>query len=254
MSPDLLDRIRTSLIRATSPSRECRQVGPFIAMLSPNDDIPWINYAVPNESTAGDLHPHLDALEQFFRDNQRKPRFEFFHELAPELQRCLIDRGYNLQAELPAMVCTLQTFHPQTHIDTALIGPDGNLRTLAEVTMKSFGATDPPKPEEIEVTRAGMLAGRTRGAMATVNGAPAGGAYTVGDDDVCELAGVGTLPEFRRLGVASAVSSALMAEQFRNPEAVVWLSAGDEVAKAVYEKLGFQTVATQLNYIHDSAA
>jgi ribosomal protein S18 acetylase RimI-like enzyme len=150
------------------------------------------------------------------------------------------------------MVCDEQSFTPAYPIDAKLVGPEGDLLGLAKVTMKAFGATDDPKPEEVENTRAGMLAGRTHGAVGLVNGSYAGGAYTVGDQEICELAGVGTLPEFRRMGVASAVSSTLMAEHFKTPEALVWLSAGDDVARVVYEKLGFRLVTTQLNYIQDN--
>ncbi len=91
-----------------------------------------------------------------------------------------------------------------------------------------------------------------RASLALVDGVPAGGAYTVGDDTISAEPGVGTAPEFRRRGVASCASSALMEQHFKNPDTLVWLSAGDEIAKAVYEKLGFRLLGTQLNYIQDN--
>jgi predicted GNAT family acetyltransferase len=71
----------------------------------------------------------------------------------------------------------------------------------------------------------------------------------VPSDDAAELAGVGTRPDHRRKGVALAVSSFLLRQFFESGK-VVWLSAADAAAQAVYEKLGFELAGTQVNISH----
>ncbi|MEZ0325513.1 MAG: GNAT family N-acetyltransferase [Fimbriimonas sp.] len=245
----MLERIRDSQIRAASANRLTKQIGPFVAMLSLHDDLPWINYAVPNGGVSDEF---LGPLEAFFREHKRRPRFEFFPDLAPELEGLLLARGYTKQGQLPLMVCDASSFQPVTGVPVEVLSASDDLTILGGTVRRAFGSEEPPNEEEIATTREGLESGRMRAALARVDGVPAGGAYTVGDAMICELAGVGTLPEFRRRGVASSASSALMQEHFRNPDTLVWLSAGDDVAKAVYERLGFKVIGTQLNYIQDN--
>ncbi len=180
------------------------------------------------------------------------PRFEFFPTLVPNLQALLLSRNYKLQGELPLMVCGAESFRPADGIDVEVLSASDDLMTLGTTVRRAFGSEEAPNDEEIATTREGLASGRMRAALARVDGIAAGGAYTVGDAAICELAGVGTLPEFRRKGVASCASSALMAEHFKEPGTLVWLSAGDDVAKAVYERLGFRLLSTQMNYIQDN--
>jgi ribosomal protein S18 acetylase RimI-like enzyme len=66
---------------------------------------------------------------------------------------------------------------------------------------------------------------------------------------ICELVGVATLPALRRRGVAATLCSFLIEDHFEEGGDVVWLSAGDAVAQATYERIGFRLVDSRLNYI-----
>lgn len=61
---------------------------------------------------------------------------------------------------------------------------------------------------------------------------------------VSEIVGVATLPVARRRGIGAAITAALVADARRRGVEVVFLSAGsDDVAK-IYERVGFQRIAT----------
>lgn len=246
----LLKRIRETLVATTAPSRKCHRVGPFIAMLSPESDIPWLNGAALVDVLPEDPTAALDDLEVFFRANDRVPRFEFFVEQTPELAEWLAKRGYERQHVLPTMVCTLATFRPddRPNVEVERLTPQGDLASAYRAAAEAFGMEEEPTANSLLKDAAAIESGRLRRTIARIDGEIAGVASTVGDKDVCELAGVGTRPRFRRQGVASAVSTDLMRAQFENPEAIVWLSAGDETAKAVYERLGFQEIGVEVTY------
>ena len=59
-----------------------------------------------------------------------------------------------------------------------------------------------------------------------------------------ELTGIGVLPSYRRSGIAAAITGALSTAATQRGVEVLLLSAqSDEVAR-VYERVGFQRVAT----------
>ena len=64
-------------------------------------------------------------------------------------------------------------------------------------------------------------------------GAPAGAGALTPNGSTAELVGIATLPEFRRRGVASAVSSYLVDRYFRQGGEIAWLSAEDQIAQIV---------------------
>jgi ribosomal protein S18 acetylase RimI-like enzyme len=66
---------------------------------------------------------------------------------------------------------------------------------------------------------------------------------------ICELVGVATLPALRRRGVAATLCSVLIKDHFEGGGDLVWLSAGDAIAQATYERIGFRNVDFRLNYI-----
>jgi predicted GNAT family acetyltransferase len=60
----------------------------------------------------------------------------------------------------------------------------------------------------------------------------------------------GELTRWRRRGVAATLSSCLVQDHFARGGTLVWLSAGDAIAQAAYERIGFRLLPTpQLNYI-----
>ena len=88
--------------------------------------------------------------------------------------------------------------------------------------------------------------------MARVDGVAAGvGTMSVGND---ELVGIATLPEFRGRGIGAAVSRYLVAEHFGCGAELVCLSAADEGARRIYERIGFVVVGDQINLMDPEGA
>jgi ribosomal protein S18 acetylase RimI-like enzyme len=246
----ILTRIRQTLITTTALSRECARVGPFLAMLSPESKTPWLNSAALVSPLANQADEEFAALEAYFAERDRVPRFEFFPRESPDLEAWLIRRGYARLHEMPAMVCTPTDFQPlpSAGVEVETVDADGDLAGAFAVAAEAFGMEDEPVEEHAARDAAAIRNGRMRRAVARVDGVLAGVASLVGDASVGELCGVGTRPRYRRRGVASAVSTALMRQHLDRPEALVWLSAGDDAARRVYERLGFYEVAKEVTY------
>lgn len=243
----LLHRIESSLIAATSASRTVIDRGPFRLMLSPDDELVYLNYAVPTR--AGFMHDDVTAMITAFREHGRVPRLEFTRELWPDLPSLLEEQGVKLEAEQPTMICTAEDLRVQYSPDVELImlSADDDLQPMLQAVNEAFGMAGLASEDQISTNRAQIKSGVQKCAAALVDGAIAGGAFVISSAGVGELAGVGTRPTFRRRGVASSVSSFLLEDHFRNND-LAWLSAGDETSRAVYERLGFYTVATHVNY------
>ncbi len=254
LQEELLRRIQASQISAASRNREVVQSGPFRVMLNVNDDLIWLNYAVPTHN--GFDHNAIEAMKEPFARYNRVPRLEFLEELWPELPAALEACGFELQSRLPAMVCTKSTFRGVSAstdlLESKILAPSDDIHAYLSIGMQAFEGKSEVTDPQVERQRESILKGPHRCAMAWFEGHPAAVALLMPEGGVAELAGVATLDRFRRKGLALAVSSVLLDEFFGSPqgdEAIAWLGAGDDTAKAVYEKLGFETLCTQANYI-----
>jgi ribosomal protein S18 acetylase RimI-like enzyme len=255
----LLRRIEETGNRATAQHREVVPVGPFSALLDRATDMIWLNYAVP-AGPLNDARQVSDALRQLrwvFVERKRVLRFEFTGELWPELPQILEGAGLQLQASHPLMLCTPDDFRPirvpQVRVQIVRASSDDRtLATFTTVTQEGFGMVEepvPPSQEQIDQLRRDLEGEHVHSALAWLEGEPAGAATTIGFEEVAELAGVATLPALRRRGVAVTTSSVLVQDHFDRGGAVVWLSAGDAAAQAVYERIGFRVAGERLNYI-----
>jgi ribosomal protein S18 acetylase RimI-like enzyme len=70
-------------------------------------------------------------------------------------------------------------------------------------------------------------------------------------DGLAEVAGIATLEPFRRRGVASVLTSEAVHTAFLQGVEVALLTAADEHAGHLYERIGFRPYATLLAYGDD---
>jgi ribosomal protein S18 acetylase RimI-like enzyme len=238
-------------------SRTILDCGPFRALLDPSTDMIWVNYAVPvgaiddpQATTAA-----LAELRRAFAQHQRRPRFEFNALPWPALPRLLESAGFQLQERHPLMVCTPGSFRrfaaPGVAVRFLSGGdPAPTLAAAMALQSESFGGpAELPTVDEVERLRGQLRAGTLCYAFATLDGMPAGAGSTAPIDGVAELTGVATTPALRRRGVAATLTSFLAEQLFTAGGTLAWLSAGDTVAQAVYERVGFAVADTRLNYI-----
>lgn len=243
----LLERIDRQVIAVNSATRECVEVGPFVAMFDPSTEIFYANYAVPSREAA--TNDEVRSLIEVFGSRNRMPRLEFRREAQPALSAMLEAAGFTLESQHPVMVCMPTDFvpHDSPAVEVQMLGHDDDILPFLRVADEAFGMVGPIDKARVEHTRAALDSGAWIAALGTIDGHPAGCAVLTPHEGIAELAGVGTADAFRRRGVASTVSSALMHCFFDGGDAV-WLSAGDDTAEAVYRRLGFKRVATQANY------
>lgn len=243
----LLERIDRQVIAVNSATRECVEIGPFVAMFDPTTEIFYANYAVPTRD--GATPDDVQNLIEGFGSRNRMPRLEFRREAQPALSAALEAAGFTLKSQHPVMLCEPADFvpHVSPKVDVRMLGSDDDVLPFLRVADEAFGMVGPIDASRVEHTRAALARGAWIAALGWIDDDPAGCAVLTPHEGIAELAGVGTANAFRRRGVASSVSSALMADFFQTGDAV-WLSAGDETAEAVYRRLGFRTVGTQANY------
>ncbi|HSI36664.1 MAG: GNAT family N-acetyltransferase [Phycisphaerae bacterium] len=251
---DLLRLIEANTARAISIDRHTATIGPFLASAHPTNDLVWLSSALPlsaHRDEPFDWPRVVTELRAWFRSHNRRMRFEILEPLWPELAPLLTGQGVELQGRMPLMLCApadLRAAPIPTGVTIEPVTADSpfeQIRDLVQTANRSFNDGPETTDRHVHEHRAALARGQYRCVVARVDGQPAGaGSMTVEND---ELVGIGTLPAFRRRGIAAAVSHHLVADHFARGHALAWLSAGDQVARAVYETIGFHVVGDQVN-------
>ncbi|MEQ1823173.1 MAG: GNAT family N-acetyltransferase [Fimbriimonadaceae bacterium] len=240
---ELLLRLQTALIETTSKSRRTFWQSAFTALISPEAEHPGFSYAIP---TAPLSDADVNELISIFRGAGKMPRLEFFPRLWPGLGDVLSTHGFKCEGEYPLMILSKRDWAGATSgISARLIGPDEAVLAdrIAHVAFEMQGSAP-----DGATTAAGIVARRITCAIAQVNGHDVSTGFGIGDRAIREIAGIATLPEFRRKGAATAVLNCLLTEFFDGGGDLVWLSAGDDGAKAAYAKVGFIDAGVQANW------
>ncbi|MFZ4507324.1 MAG: GNAT family N-acetyltransferase [Fimbriimonas sp.] len=244
---DLLARIDQSVIGANAATRKIIECGAFTLMLDMEFSHFYCNYAVVTSDGPFDSALLAD-LRQAFEANDRSPRFEYRSDVAPSLAAVLESEGFVLERADPVMICEpADLLAPKTSHVTELVNAE-NIVGFTSAVGRAFGSDGTVNQDEANATVERIDRGIFASALAKVGSSIAGGASLVIHEDVAELAGVGTAPEYQRRGIASSVSHALISHFFANGGSLVWLSAGNPGAEATYASLGFRRVGMQLNY------
>lgn len=241
-------RLQRYLRRTAALGRDAVQVGPFVALIDPDDPMRYVNYAVPDAGstpTAADAR----ALAEAMQARERLPRLEYVESEAPGLAAVLEEAGYACEARLDLMTCTPQALRDPPLPDGARLervdeaSPPELQRRLRVTQRTAFGV---PGEGEHE----GM--GSSIGILATLDGQPAAaGVYTSPADGLSEVAGIGTLEPFRRRGLAAALTAALARSAFADGVDIAFLTPGDDDTRRVYERAGFTATSTVLAYAQD---
>jgi ribosomal protein S18 acetylase RimI-like enzyme len=253
--PDLplLLRISSALIQQAGRTRLLVETGRFIAVIDKRTDALWASFAVPDPGQwkAGplDAHAFLPGLGEIFAHSGRQLRFEFFEDMWPGLAEELERAGLARTGRQPVLTCA-----PRQLAASATPGitvrrlsasdSEGDLKVFLQIQAAAFtsGAGETGLAlghAEIGRLREELLAGAQRSSIGYLGQDAAGAGSALIAGDVCEIAGVGTLPERRGRGVAAAVSAALARDHFQRGGALAWLSAGSDAAEAVYRRVGF---------------
>ncbi|MCC6389747.1 MAG: GNAT family N-acetyltransferase [Bryobacterales bacterium] len=254
-----LHRIAECAVQAAGMGRTVTQVGPFRACIDPSTDLIFLNYAVPVWAlgTPEETREQLERLREIFHQSGRRLRFEFVDGIWPGLPEALEQFGLELQFRVALMACTPDTFRPAhapgVDVKPVSAGDTEAQRLFHIIQRQAFDAAGEASPEELAQIRHQIRHGFWRCFIASLDGLPAGVGTLVPFEMAAELAGVGTLPDARRRGVAATLSSSLVASHFEGGGGLVWLTALTEAARAAYRTIGFADVGVQWNYMETDA-
>jgi GNAT superfamily N-acetyltransferase len=258
-STALVARLQAYLRHSARRHYEAVPVPPFTLFFHPTDALTFFNYAIPDEPPGGDLEAPLAALRSEAAARGRLPRFEFVEEYAPQLAPALRAAGFAEEARQALMACTAATYAPAPDVPglalsevTEASTPD-EVRTFFTCQRRGFDPHDAGVPTEDDVEHFLGTVGAGRAFVAWLDGQPVGaGLYTAPFDGVTEVAGLATLEPFRRRGIATALTALAVRRAFEQGVEVACLTAADERAGRVYERVGFARCATMLAYIEST--
>ncbi len=253
-------RLQAYLRHSAQRQYESVPVPPFTLFFHPTDALTFFNYAIPDDPPFDDLEAPLAMLRSEFAARGRVPRFEFVEEYAPQLAPALRAAGFAEEARQALMVCTAATYSPAPEVPglalselTGASAPD-EVRTFLTCQRRGFD------PHDAGATEAGVehflqTVGAGRAFVAWLEGQPVGaGIYTAPFDGVTEVAGLATLEPFRRRGIATTLTALAVRRALEQGVDIACLTAADERAGRVYERVGFARCATMLAYVQEKAA
>jgi ribosomal protein S18 acetylase RimI-like enzyme len=245
----MLQRLEDSLKRAASVTKEQISLNGFDIFISPSENA-YMNFAVPKLGITA-WASAIAEMVQLFRDKQRQPRLEYFHELHPTLKDALAKEGLVQDMSTPVMTLIavdLSQAKPVPDTEYMVLNDDQDkLETFLRRQSLAFGGLgDDSALSWLDSMMQGLRQGSVQGAVLTQHHEMVSGAIIQGQQDG-ELAGVWTLPSVQRQGLSYALCQRLLADYFATGQTLCWLSAAEGALK-LYETLGFKRVGTQLNW------
>lgn len=252
---ELIPSLQAYLRKSAGHTRHVVACEPFHLYIHPSDSFKYFNYAIPDAPVEALSAEQLAALRTAFAERGRTLRFEFLHEYTPRLRGLLDGLGVQSEGENPLLVCTAETWTAVALPDGLQVrrltaaSPDAELAAQIEVGSRGFGEEGRgATPERITDLRRRLgLGGAYFGAW--LGDEPVGvGAYTVPLDGFTELVGIATLPEYRRRGIAGAVTAEMARSAFSEGVQTAFLTAADDDASRVYQRAGFRRIGTGLAY------
>jgi ribosomal protein S18 acetylase RimI-like enzyme len=230
-------------VRKTAPGgRETERVGPFLATYSPDTAHPMLNYAIPDDG-ARPTAAEIDALTEAYRRRDLLPRLEYFTDVAPDLEKLLVEAGYGLERRVPLMTCA-----PAEQVDKPVPAgirlrvpeSDEDFRRLRSAQNTAFG--EPAEISDEEVARLSADTG-TRHLLAedATTGTIIGGGLALAIvDGTTEIAGIAVLEAFRGRGIAAALTARLTREVHEACAHTAFLTPGDLGIGNVYARVGYR--------------
>ena len=246
----LSERLQAYLRTTAHGFYEAMPAPPFTCFFHPRDPLRYFNYAIPDESAAGDLGNALERLRATFRERNRLPRFEYVEGFAPGLAKALEAAGFELELRAPLMtVPAAEVAEPALRGGFEIVPASTDVRAYLTVGRRAFGKGDEPEAsdEEVEARRERRDVGTAL--LGLLDGEPvAVSAATPPLDGLTEVAGVGVLEQARGHGLGCAMTAAAARDAATRGAELAFLAPGSEAAQSVYVRVGFRAAEVSLYY------
>lgn len=239
----LLAYLRSAAMRRPNHLR----IGPFLSTFSDRDDNAFLNYAIPDDGAEPD-RVEIAALTAAFEMRKRKPRLEYIAAAAPRVEAALAECGFSVEARVPVMICV----------------PGMEVQIADSTGFQTFAASEEADLVSAEQAQAEAYGGPSRGPGGLRRTLKYGGVVAMARDlssglivgagiamppinGVSEVTSIGVRPNFRRRGIASAMTALLAREAFVAGVTLVWLTPGSRDAERIYARTGFVAASEALH-------
>ncbi len=209
-----------------------------------------MNLAVPTGSDNWQVS--VAQLLAIFKEHTRQPRLEYFDDLHPDLKIALEAAGFKQDMRAPVMVLEGKDFQKRQlktrgRYRRLYNDEKENIEHALRRQSLAYGGTG---DDSSLVWLPNLLKGLTDNsvmlAVLELGDFVSGASIQIGGG-IGELAGVWTHPTEQKKGFAYSLCYQLLNDYFAEGYELIWLSAA-EGAQRLYEKLGFKSLGTQLNY------
>jgi ribosomal protein S18 acetylase RimI-like enzyme len=257
----LLAAIETQLLTALARGATIVETRAFRIHLWPSPDPFYRNVALPVRQPA-DWQSAIAEMVAAFARAGRAARLEFLEQRWPELAAALVAAGLRQEPPQTVMVCTGRPPSAPgpavTVLGKAAVAPGFAARYLEalheafEQPLESATLADEAARLERDVAAGACIVA----AITDEDGRMVAGGSLIGAvppessaRPVAELAGVWTAREWRRRGLASRATAALLDRFLAGGRSLVWLSAESERTAALYARLGFRPIDRQHTFV-----
>lgn len=259
---ELLDHLDAYCDALPRTASTVQRVGPFELFVGRPDG--WPFYTRPARGTREKIGPSdvITAITTM-RELGVPEQIEWIEAAAPELAPACRNAGL-VVTELPLLVLPpdreLEVKPPHGDIEVHRVGEEDDLATFAGVATVAFSnpGTDPGAagvrelaeatrlrpPALVEFERERIAQGHTVMMGVLAGGIPVASGSHQPLGDTTEIVGIGTLPAFRRRGFGALVTQALVTHARSIGIRNIFLTAGDEEIARVYERVGFERIAS----------
>jgi ribosomal protein S18 acetylase RimI-like enzyme len=258
---DLLQRLERYYDEVPRVAARAEEVGPLTLFVGEQGG--WSYYARPSLGTTAVTVADVRRMRERQRAVGVPESFEWVAEVTPDLRAAAEQSGLVVKDHPLLVLDEFRPTLPPEGVEVAVVGPDAPdddlllTRAVATVGFAHAGTArgeagldavraEVERPQSLPVDnhRRRIAKGITLLTAARLDGqiVAVGSAQPV--RDVAEITGVATVPAFRRRGLGSAVTSAVVQELRRRGVTTVFLSADDEDVARIYERLGFRRVGT----------
>jgi GNAT superfamily N-acetyltransferase len=228
------------------------RIGPFSLFI--RSDQGWPFYARPALGETQFTATDVERVRARQRELGIPEAFEWVSETTPGLRAAAEAAGLAV-VDHPLMV--LQSRISDLHtpgVEVRLATADDDLPLLdaiARVAFRNPGTAAGPAGlvDALDVVVQDSGAPEVRQApshtlIALVDGQPVGVGRHQPLGSVTELVGIAVLPAYRRHGIGAALTHRLVEDAQASGVRTIFLSAGDAATSHIYERVGFETVAT----------
>ncbi|MBR7834102.1 GNAT family N-acetyltransferase [Actinospica durhamensis] len=228
--------------------------GPFMIGFDADNDLKFLNYAVP-EPDADPTPQDISALIAAFEARGRMPRLEFARKGAALVEPALLAAGFTVEQRLPFMLIVpadlawpLEVPGVAFHVldDSAT---DEELHGVALTQYEAFQG-DPAGVDfgrEVEGLRGGIARGGAAVLACAAPGTPDAGApmgagnFGAPRAGTTEIGGIAVREAFRRRGIGAAVTGVLSRAAFDLGLECAWLSPAGPAQERMYASIGYRS-------------